>query len=117
MSLRLSNLMILSGFAPGPKFIGKKNGWNKILTCTSKVHISLSSTILKLSDLLFFICFAPGPKFRKNRRKKMSGIKISDKYLRRFISADRQQILPLIVSKSDLPLRVHSDDSTIFIAT
>ena len=47
----------------------------------------------------------------------MSGIKISDKYLRRFISADRLQVLPLIVSESDLPLRVHSDDSKIFIAT
>ena len=31
MSLKLSNLMILSGFAPGPKFIGKKeqNVWNE----------------------------------------------------------------------------------------
>ena len=31
MSLKLANLMILSGFAPGPKFIGKKkeqNVWN-----------------------------------------------------------------------------------------
>ena len=71
MSLKLSNLIILSGFAPGPKFVGKKNVWNLN----------------------------------------------SDKFLRRFISADRQQVLPLIVSKSDLPLSVHSDDSTIFTAT
>ena len=68
MSLKLSNLMILSGFAPGPKFIGKKMAGTKILTCTSKVHISLSSTILKLSNLLFLICFAPGPKLKIGKK-------------------------------------------------
>ena len=53
------------------KIKNKMSGF-KILTCTSKVPISLLSTILKLSNPLFFTCFAPGPKFRKN----MSGIKI-----------------------------------------
>ena len=116
MSLKLANLMILSGFAPGPEFIGKKKNKMsgiKILTCTSKVHISLSSTILKLSNLLFFICFAPGPKFRKKNAWNWN----SDEYLRRFVPADRQQVVPLIVSETDLPLGVRPDDYTIFIAT
>ena len=69
MSLKLSNLQILIGFAPGPKFIEKKSGI-KILTSTYEG----------------FICAVYG-----------------------------QQFLPLIISKSDLPLSFHSDDSTFLL--